>query len=181
MNYPYNGRARIKEFAYRTEIKIPTPKHWFSLFFATAWLGGWYFGFSSAFGQVTQGPGSSGFGFILFWLIGWTIGGGFVLFAILWGFFGREKLVIKRKYTELYLQIFDVGYFKRLETKRIKNIRVYQRTYREEKEEDKQAWGLGPGRIKFDYGMKTYTFGKDLDDAEANYLLKLIKEKIAAY
>ena len=37
-------------------------------------------------------------------------------------------------------------------------------------------WGLGPGKIKFDYGFKTYSFGLGVDDAEANYIIEILKE-----
>jgi hypothetical protein len=38
-------------------------------------------------------------------------------------------------------------------------------------------WGLGPGKIKFDYGFKTYSFGLAVDDAEANYLSEELNKK----
>ena len=38
-------------------------------------------------------------------------------------------------------------------------------------------WGLGPGKVKFDYGLKTYSLGLAADDAEANYLVKELNEK----
>ena len=39
-------------------------------------------------------------------------------------------------------------------------------------------WGLGPGKIKFDYGMKTYSFGLAVDDAEANHLVEYLTNRI---
>lgn len=38
-------------------------------------------------------------------------------------------------------------------------------------------WGLGEGKVKFDYGMKSPSFGLGLEDAESNYIVKLMKEK----
>jgi hypothetical protein len=40
------------------------------------WLGGWFFGFTSASSQILSGTG--GF-FLIFWLAGWTVGGAFAV------------------------------------------------------------------------------------------------------
>ncbi|MEM6265257.1 MAG: hypothetical protein AAGI38_22335 [Bacteroidota bacterium] len=39
-----------------------------------------------------------------------------------------------------------------------------------------QRFGLGPGRVKFDYGLKTYSFGLAVDEAEARHLVKILNE-----
>jgi len=36
---------------------------------------------------------------------------------------------------------------------------------------------MGIGPIRIDYGLKTYSFGLAVDEAEAKYLIELIKKK----
>jgi hypothetical protein len=38
------------------------------------------------------------------------------------------------------------------------------------------VYGLSPSKVKFDYGLKTFSFALSIDDAEANYLVNLIND-----
>ena len=49
--------------------------------FVFAWLGGWLFGFRSAATQLLSGAGTAQ-GFLIFWLIAWTVGGLFALYYL---------------------------------------------------------------------------------------------------
>ena len=73
--------------------------------------------------------------------------------------------------------VFGIGKKNKLDRGMIKNFRS---------ESVKNSWlgdgrlaalGLGPGKIKFDYGLKTYSFGLGVYDAEANYIVELLKEQ----
>ena len=38
-------------------------------------------------------------------------------------------------------------------------------------------WGQNNGTIKFEYGMKTIRFADSMDEAEANYILAILRNK----
>ncbi|MCS4435309.1 hypothetical protein [Aquiflexum gelatinilyticum] len=116
-------------------------------------------------------------GFLAFWLLAWTVGGLAVSFMLLWGYFGQEKFITDRNEILFEKSVFGIGKKNRMEISAIKNFRT-------EKSNDDlfsgnrmAFWGLGPGKIKFDYGLKTFSFGLGVDDAEANYIVGLLKEQ----
>ena len=100
---------------------------------------------------------------------------------LLWGYFGNEKLAVNRHEVKFEKTIFGIGIKKRLIKKEVNNFRF-------EKINDSMFggsrwafWGLGPGKIKFDYGLKTYSFGLAVDDAEASYLSIELNKQIEQY
>jgi hypothetical protein len=172
-----NGKAKIENTISRLIISIPSKKNWFALIFGTAWLGGWYFGFKSAASTLlssgTDNLGANGF--LIFWLIGWSVGGLAIISILLWGYFGLEQLISNNGEVYLNKTIFGIGLKKRMETNEIKNIRTELSNGNMFGNNRSAIWGLGPGKIKFDYGFKTYTFGLGVDDAEAEYLVQIMQ------
>jgi hypothetical protein len=61
-------------------ITIPQPSGGVMRFLVGAfmlfWLGGWFFGFTSAGSQILSGKGGP---FLIFWLCAWTVGGAFAV------------------------------------------------------------------------------------------------------
>jgi hypothetical protein len=90
-----NGKAKIENSIGSLKISIPSKKNWFALIFGTVWLGGWYFGFKSASSILLSGGEENigANGFMLFWLIGWTVGGVAIISILLWGYFGQEEFI----------------------------------------------------------------------------------------
>jgi hypothetical protein len=175
-----NGRAQVIDSFNELKIDIPSKKNWFILLFGIVWMGGWYMGFKSAIGSFgLDEKGNSIFdGFMTFWLLGWTIGGAFVVFMLFWGFFGREIILIDSQYFILEKSIFGIGQKRRLILNDVKNIRFDRVDTNLLSNKNKWSiWGLGPGPIKLDYGLRTYSFGLAVDEAEANYLIEIICKK----
>jgi len=172
-----NGKAKIEKTFNELNIIIPSKKNWFFLLFGTAWMGGWSFGFVSAFGKLFSSEiSNSGTDlFLFFWLSGWTVGGIAVAFALLWGYFGQEKFITDRNEVFFEKTVLGIGKKNRLDTSEIKNIRT-DIISNSESERRNNSWGLS-GKIKFDYGLKTYSFGLGVDDAEAEYIVELLKER----
>jgi hypothetical protein len=50
--------------------------------FLLAWMGGWFFGFKSAVGQLINKPDITNNSFLMFWLVGWTLGGCFASYYL---------------------------------------------------------------------------------------------------
>lgn len=173
----YNGRAKIENAFGALNISIPSKKNWFALLFGTAWLGGWYVGLKNALSVVlSSGADISGAnGFMIFWLTGWTIGGVAIISILLWGFFGQEQFTSDKGEVYLNKTIFGLGIKKQMEASEIKNIRTEFANANWLGANRWAFWGLGPGKIKFDYGFKTFSFGLGVDDAEADHIVELMQ------
>ena len=172
-----NGRAVIEHALGGLKVTIPSKKNWFVLIFATLWLGGWAMGFLSVTQELGEG-GGSGTGFLTMWLIGWTAGGAMVLFLLFWGFFGKEILEISSGNLHFEKSVFGIGIKKELMLSEVKNFRTEKISSGFYGGNRWAFWGLGPGRVKFDYGLKTYSFGLAVDEAEAEYLAEILSQKI---
>ena len=164
-----NGKAKINTTAGNYTVIIPSKKSWFFLIFGVIWMVGWYMGFSTAIGFT--GTSDSGIDiFVTVWLIMWCFGGLFVICMLLWGFFGKESIEFISNKVKLNKTVFGVGIKKPLTRHEVKNFRFEHINESLIGGSKWAIWGVGPGKIKFDYGFKTYSFGLALDDAEANYL-----------
>ncbi len=175
----HNGKATISETLGTLSISVPSKKNWFILIFATVWLGGWYMGFTTALSRFIPADGESFSvdAFMAFWLAGWSVGGMFIILILLWGYFGKEQLLISSSEVILQKTVFGVGQKRKLSSASVSN-------FRHESVNDNSLfgnrwalYGLGPGKVKFDYGMKTYSFALAVDDAEANYLADYLTQK----
>ena len=171
-----NGKATIDNSFGSLSISIPSKKNWFALIFGTAWLGGWFFGFVMVSGMMLGGIGghSAINGFMLFWLIAWTAGGLMIISLLLWGYFGQEKFLADSAEVSFDRTVFGIGWKKKLDPGYIKNFRVASLNTNWVFGNRWAFWGVGPGKIKFDYGFKTYSFGLAVDDAEANYIVEVM-------
>lgn len=172
-----NGVAKIDDSFSELNIIVPAQKNWFILLFSVVWLFGWVFGFTTvlggAFNNDMQKNGVDSF--MIIWLCGWTFGGLMVLVNLFWSFFGREKLLISNNLARFEKTVFDLGQKKKFETAELKNFRFEQ--VDTELNNKKMFWNFKSGKIKFDYGFKTYAFGLALDDAEANHIVDLLKKR----
>lgn len=173
-----DGTAKIEITYNALSISIPSKKNWFALIFGTAWLGGWYFGFMGASSVLASDAKDNLFvnGFMIFWLTAWTIGGLAIFLILLWGYFGQEQFTSDRGVVYFNKTIFGLGIKKQMEANEIKNIRTEVANGNIFGGNRWAFWGLGPGKIKFDYGFKTFSFGLGVDDAEADYIVKIMKE-----
>lgn len=177
-----NGKAKIEDTGNGIMVEVPSKKNWFVLLFATFWLGGWAFGAIMAIGTLGLFSGASNFSgpsmFLVFWLCAWTVGGLFVITMILWGYFGKEKLMTSKGEVLFEKTVFNIGIKKRLNAGSVTNFRIQHIDDSLFGGSRMAIYGLGPGRIKFDYGFKTYSFGLALDEAEAHYLIDLLNKRI---
>ncbi len=175
-----NGRAKIETNSNgRLKVNIPSRKNWFALIFGTFWLGGWLFGIIMAL--ATLGKSENGLidGFMLFWICGWLVGGLAITFFLLWGYFGQEVLEFDFDEVHFKRTVFNIGTKRVLNKRDIKDFN-FEKTTSNFWNGDRSwaVWGLGEGKIKFDYGLKTYSFGLSLDDAEAKYLVEKLNQQL---
>lgn len=176
-----NGRARVEESFGGLRISIPSKKNWFAIPFIAFWLVGWFWGIvgvSTIIGTTHDSPGVNGF--LIIWLILWTGGGLSAIFMLLWGLFGIESLDFDRNRLSFQKTIFNIGMKRELDIQEVKNFRFEKGPEGLFNGNRWAFWGLGPGKIKFDYGLKTYSLGLGVDDAEAIYLANLLNEKLSS-
>ena len=115
---------------------------------------------------------------MLFWLIGWIIGGVWAIATVLWGFFGKEKIKISRKKMTLEKSVFGIGTVRDFKTGDVSNFRLDKINEDSLRDNRLSISGLTQGKIKFDYGLRTFSFGLSLDDAEASFLLTELNKHI---
>ncbi len=173
---PLEGRATIGKEGNSLYISIPTRKNWFGILFLGAWLGCWYVGETSAIDQVfTKGSESFESLFLVFWLVGWTVGGILFIAVFLWKIGGRETISIDDGEMTIGKEIFGIGNYK---TYRISDIKYLTLNPRQ----DTDQWGqtrarnlFKSGLIEFDYGLGTIKLASNIDMAEARHLIEILK------
>jgi len=169
-----NGKAKIDDTFNELKIEIPTRKNWFVITFIFIWMVGWYMGFTSAIGSFGENA------FMTFWLIGWTVGGLSAAYFTLWSLFGKEIILIDYQYMTIEKSILGIGTKTRLEITEIRNVRYefVDTSMFANRRNNMTSFGVGTGPIRIDYGLKTFSFGLSVDEAEANYIVELIRKKI---
>lgn len=175
----HNGKAKIEKVIGGVNIIVPSKKNWFRLIFLSVWGVGWVLGlvmfFSMAFFDTAQvGKEVSMISSFIIWL-----GFGFAAITILlWGYFGKEKFITNGNDVLLEKTVFNIGIKRKLKKYELKNFRT---SFTKGLFSRIDPWvGFGPGKIKFDYGFRTYSFAAGIDDEEATYLVELLKETFAS-
>lgn len=182
MEKPYQGRAIFKDHFTHQEIIFPVKRNWLYIIFMSLWLCFWLAGeitvlreFHGAFGVTMIGT------FFLFWLLGWTFSGLFCFQHLYWNLFGREIFIIGQGQMSIEKKGLFFYKTKTYNLNEVKNIRVQ---YNITDEDDYSPFNRNifgfqfvKGIILFDYGLRTIQFGNSIDEAEGNFIIKLLKEK----
>ncbi len=93
---PSAGKSTITNLNGRLEVSIPARRNWFVIIFYSVWLGGWFMGEKSTISEVIKADSPSDIDFfLLFWTLGWTFAGAFIIYSIIWQLFGKEILSIE--------------------------------------------------------------------------------------
>ncbi len=173
-------RARLETVPGGVELVVPSRRNYFVIAFLCLWLCGWFFGEFNGARAVSSPVAHGEPGFMVFWLIGWTIGGVFAVTTILWNLAGAERVVLGNDEFLLRREIFGIGFGKRYALRNVTDLRVVET-------DDvrgpfgmstRNPFGAGGGPFAFDYGSKTVRFGAGVEVAEAKYWrAKLIASK----
>jgi hypothetical protein len=161
---PSEPRSSVSEEAEGVRISIPSK--WSTVVvFLGVWLTFWTIGGVSAARSLQRHFNL----FLCFWLAGWTVGELAVTYAILYVIGGKEVILANSETLTCKRQIFGLGLAKSYVVREMRNLRF------------QPATGAGKSRrasrIAFDYGVKTITFGADLDEAEAVALIGRIRQR----
>ncbi|HEX2657941.1 MAG TPA: hypothetical protein VHU40_06700 [Polyangia bacterium] len=172
------GRAKFEEGSH-LRILLPPKRHAFGILFLLAWTVGWFFGERSAIQQITASKDLAANGFLLVWLAGWTLGGAFVIFAILWMTGGREVLELRSDVLVHRRAVFGFGTSRAYALEQIRAMRLgpasptpFDFSGERRATSALVALGVTGGPIVFDYGAKTVRCGAVLDEAEAKQIIE---------
>jgi len=154
------------------QFSIPGRRNWPVVIFVGIWLVGW------AAGEVTvsviilgQLPGLSGDGlFLLFWLALWTVGGAAAIRAWLRALASKEIVSVDAETLSVKQAVAGIGRRKEYAAAYVDNLRV------------EPYYGSSSGQssghcLAFDYGGDTVRFGTNLNEAEAEQVLALIRSR----
>ncbi len=181
----HNGRATIHTHHGIATVSIPVRKNWFVIAFFSFWMCGWLFGVFASSGILFGGLGGLFDGVSLFsavWLMGWTLGGLFVLRMLLWMAIGREVATIQNGTITIEYQNLILKGPKTYSLSDARNFRVSDVDSSYSVFGTGFSWGsngrrsiIQPGVIRFDYGMNTIKFGSGIDEAEGKHILNELR------
>ena len=169
------ARATLADTPGGLEITVPARTNWASILFLGFWLIGWACGEVFAIREFAAAT-TPGFAklFILAWLGVWTTAGGFTVYAWLWAVSGKERIVLQRAALSLKREVLGLGRERRYDIVHVSNLRVAPLV---DVSSSQQFWGIGGGRVAFDYGPKTIYFAAAVDDPEAAEIVGRLKAR----
>lgn len=180
MNTFFNGRSTIDNSSGLPRITIPAKKNFMPIFGAIFVLVLYFFAalfLVYAFDLVIENKINFQFLLPMTGIIFVFIP---FLFLLLWNLFGEEVIIIQPGRLVTKRNLFGVEFsYRDYLTQHLKNFRFNDINYAKNPYRSILfPYGLGGGNIKFDYGVKTCTVGFGLDEAEVNYLVEYIQNKL---
>lgn len=142
-------------------------------------IGGFLAAFSMPyffFGDMMGGPEGSLFSvvtllFTLFFMIGWSVGVGFIALLFLGSLFGREVLILAPGFLSLRMELFGMGLTRTFNRDEIQNL------HRHEPEKNSPTAWRGP-HLQFTSGDERIDFGCGIDLRTAELLQQDIDEVV---
>ena len=121
---PFKPRYQTSQSASGPRVVMPPRRRIFIILFLCAWLGGWYFGETSAINEIMNPKKGEDHGFLIIWLAGWTLGGLWALTCVLWLLVGREVLEISANALWYRIEIAGIGMTRIYSMNEIRDLRV---------------------------------------------------------
>jgi hypothetical protein len=181
MEEPYQGRAIVQDNLGTVRIVVPVRQSKSASLFIGFWLVAWTFGEINALRSLMNDwrNGHLGSIFLIAWLSIWTIGGISAIRMLLWSMLGKEIITIGQGILTLSATGDLFAKAKLYALQDIRNLRVQDPVYGEAEVKSRfnPTSPKGIGTIRFDYGLQTVNFASGIDEAEANYLLALLRKK----
>jgi hypothetical protein len=178
---PARPSASIAETSRGLEVVVPARRNWFITLFLGAWLCGWAMGEVLVPANFFARDADAGAKvFAAFWLVGWTLGGGFALYVFFWSLVGRERILLGPSMLSIKREVFGMGRLREYELTHVRNLRVSPSAYNPfDFRSGLQFWGIGGGSIAFDYGAGTVRFGAALEEGEARSIIERMRSRAA--
>lgn len=174
-------RSMIGQTADSLRITIPARKDRFNRVLL-CWLLAWACGeFGVLFYlpellvmPVINAPQESFHTYLYTWLAFWTLFGTLAIYSWLWSATGRDIVVITPKHLQHIKSVAGIERSKEYGLSAIKNLRTFAPALSKRSPYD--YWGLLT--IAFNDGKRIRKFGDLLDEAEANYIVDMITQRL---
>jgi hypothetical protein len=176
---PARPRASLQDTPAGLEIVVPARRNLFITLFLGLWLCGWLFGEIMVPASFFRGgPHKEPALFAVFWLVLWTVGGGFAMYVFWWTLAGKERILVSPSGLSIKRDLFGMGRIREYDRQHISDLRVSPNSYNPfDFRGGLQFWGVGGGVIAFDYGAATVRFGAALEEGEAKSVIAQIKAR----
>jgi len=173
-------RATITGGPEGLEIVIPGRRRLGVLLFLGAWLVGWLAGELSVVTQLLSRRLREPEGFLLLWLIFWTVGGAFAAYIWLWMLAGKERILMGTSTLHVKRDVLGLGRTHTYAFYKMRNLRVApQPTGPRDTGAALRLSGLAGGLIAFEYEGKTIRFGAAIDEAEGQMIVERMKQRFS--
>lgn len=111
------------------------------------------------------------------WLLGWTAGGAFAVYTVLWQISGRERLILRPDALVLRREVLGLGHSQLLELQNVSRLRALEIGDSGITRAGMRLAGLTASGIVFEYGARTFRFGDGLDPAEAQAIVAQLRQR----
>ena len=165
------NRATLHEDTSSLSINLPAKRRFFAACLSIVWLVFWLYALVAVTAQLFQNTGFASI-FLLIWVLGWIIVGILAVATLLWLVAGRETLILSDKTLTITRSIPVWSHRAEYPLKHVQDIRLRQQRKRRNK-----AMGVfnrAQGEIIFTYDDRTIGFGLELDQTDAEILMKRI-------
>jgi|WetSurMetagenome_2_1015567.scaffolds.fasta_scaffold123810_1 hypothetical protein len=172
-------RAKINSDADSLSVKIPAKKRSFIFLLFGLWLSAWIFSAFLTLSAIAQAIiFRAGIVICLIlglWTMALTLTGLYIFLICLWTLFGSEIILANENYIRISIGIGKFRFHRHYNLNSIKRIKADSRKSVLWKAEDFMPFRSG--RISFNYRMRTYRFANGIDEAEAEYIIDLLKSR----
>jgi hypothetical protein len=174
---PSGPRAVLSETPAGCEISVPVRREWWGIGFLPVWLAGWAVGWGAAFLGIVFGGSDAPRLFLIPWLIGWTGAGAMAFSWWMWLVSGREVVIIDGVRLRMRREVRWFARERQYELAAVSRLRFSPPVTPDAN--FAQAFPLlaFSGSLAFDAAGETRRFGMQIEEDEANELVRQIVER----
>src|SRR5262245_31140426 len=175
---PPPSRVKITDGGVRLTIEIPTKRNWFVILFLGFWLCGWAVGELMLPTKLLTGSAPrAATTFMLAWLGAWTLGGAAAITIFLWMLAGRETISVTQDALSVRRHVYALGLTRTYALQHLSRLRLETHAYNMFDPQMMFAfYGIGGGRVAFDYGSSTVRFGNRIEEPDALRILEACRK-----
>jgi len=173
-------KAKVENNFQILSIEIPSYKNWLLLIIFSLSLLGPTFGIPKFLSNVMKHSEHFPY-FIIIWFGGMLVYLFLIIRYLLWGYFGKEKFILDKNEIIYEKTVWGIGIKKKLDPKQVTNVRMEKFDLSMVGSNRTKIWSMNIGKIRFDYGKKTYCFGLGISDAEAQELANTINSRLKEF
>jgi hypothetical protein len=172
----------VEDSSERLTLSLPAPRRYLTMVLLALGLAFWTYLFIASVGAMfTQLSGSiAALFFILLWFLGWLLAGAVALYALLWMTLGREIVTLAGDTLTLRRDLKGHGTNQTYKARHIENLRVTPDPFSfYEFATSLRPFGLGGGKLIFDYLTLVGQFGAGISLDEAQVVCDRLRQRLA--